>query len=192
VDHQIQTQLLKKLRQMDGIKHVFVGSGLRYDLVLADAEHGQAYLQELVEHHTSGQLKIAPEHTQPDVLNRMRKPDNTKLIEFKRRFDSLNERVKKRQFLSYYLIAAYPGCTLGDMHALKRFASQKLGVLPEQVQVFTPTPSTYASLMYYTEKDPFTGEALYVEKNPAEKQRQKEVITGQGKTPKKYRRKKTK
>jgi uncharacterized radical SAM protein YgiQ len=192
VDHKIQTDLLHKLRQVKGVKKVFVGSGLRYDLILSDEKHGEAYLKELVSHHTSGQLKVAPEHTQPDVLARMRKPGLDKLLAFKQRFDALSDEVKKKQFLSYYLIAAYPGCTLEDMHALKRFASQKLGILPEQVQVFTPTPSTYASVMYHTEKDPFTGEPLYVEKNPAGKKRQKEVITGSGKPPQRHRRGKAK
>jgi radical SAM superfamily enzyme YgiQ (UPF0313 family) len=153
---------------------------------------GQAYLEELVAHHISGQLKVAPEHTQPGVLSGMRKPNSGQLLAFKRSFEALSDEIKKKQFLSYYLIAAYPGCTIGDMHALKSFASQKLGVLPEQVQVFTPTPSTYASVMYYTEKDPFTGERLFVEKNPAEKQRQKEVITGRNKPPQRHRRKKAK
>jgi uncharacterized radical SAM protein YgiQ len=188
VDHQVQTELLKKLRQVEGVKKVFIGSGLRYDILLSDTENGEAYLKELVQHHISGQLKIAPEHTQPEVLSRMRKPDPGKLLEFKQRFESLDEHVRGKQFLSYYLIAAYPGCTLGDMHALKKFASKELGVLPEQVQVFTPTPSTYASLMYYTEKDPFTGEKLFVEKNPAAKQRQKEVVTGHSAPPPSHRR----
>jgi uncharacterized radical SAM protein YgiQ len=186
VDHRKQTELLKKLRQIEGVDKVFVGSGLRYDLLLADAEHGEEYLKELVQHHISGQLKVAPEHTQPDVLARMRKPETEQLLEFKQRFDAMNKSVGKQQFLSYYLIAAYPGCTLGDMQALKRFASQELGVLPEQVQVFTPTPSTYASVMYYTEKDPFNGEKLFVEKNPAAKKRQKETITGSSNPPRRH------
>ena len=135
-------------------------------------------------------MKIAPEHTQPNVLTRMRKPDQDHLLEFKHRFDAMNKKLGKKQFLTYYMIAAYPGCTQADMQALKRFASHHLGILPEQVQVFTPTPSTYASVMYYTEKDPFTGEKLFVEKNPAAKQRQKETITGQHKSPHRYQRKK--
>ena len=187
VDHSQQTELLQRLRRIDGVNKVFVGSGLRYDLLLSDEEHGQAYLEELVQHHISGQLKIAPEHSQPDVLDRMRKPGSDKLLAFKKRFDSVNKQVGKKQFLSYYLIAAYPGCTLGDMQALKRFASRELGILPEQVQVFTPTPSTYASVMYYTETDPFTGEKLFVEKNPAGKKRQKETITGRSKPPQRHR-----
>ncbi len=188
VDHKIQTELLKKLRQINGVKKVFIGSGLRYDLVLSDEEHGKEYLKELVKHHISGQLKIAPEHTQPDVLARMRKPDTSKLLAFKKQFEELDENTRQKQFLSYYLIAAYPGCTLGDMRVLKTFAAKELGVLPDQVQVFTPTPSTYASVMYYTEKDPFTGEKLFVEKNPAAKKSQKEVITGRSKPPKSHRR----
>jgi len=190
VDHRVQTELLQKLHRVDGVKKVFIGSGLRYDLILSDEENGQAYLEELVKHHVSGQLKIAPEHTQPEVLERMRKPDVGKLLQFKDQFDAMNKRLGKKQFLSYYLIAAYPGCTLGDMHKLKAFASKELDVLPEQVQVFTPTPSTYASVMYYTEKDPFTGEKLYVEKNPAAKKRQKEIITGHNPPPKSHRRRK--
>jgi len=190
VDHNKQTKLLRKLRQIEGIKKVFVSSGLRYDMLLSDREHGETYLKELVEHHISGQMKIAPEHAQPEVLARMRKPDQAQLLEFKQRFDAMNKKLGKKQFLSYYLIAAYPGCTQSDMQALKRFASHHLGILPEQVQVFTPTPSTYASVMYYTEKDPFTGEKLFVEKNPAAKQRQKETITGQHKSPHRYQQKK--
>ncbi len=187
VDHQKQTQLLKKIRALPGVKKVFIGSGLRYDLILADQAQGQAYLEELVEHHVSGQLKVAPEHSQPDVLQRMGKPTRESLLAFKRRFDALSQKIGKKQFLSYYLIAAYPGCTTADMHALKRFASQELNVLPDQVQVFTPTPSTYASVMYATGKDPFTGEKLFVEKNPAGKQKQKEVITGRNRPPRQHR-----
>jgi radical SAM superfamily enzyme YgiQ (UPF0313 family) len=82
----------------------------------------------------------------------------------------------KEQFLTYYLIAAHPGCTKADMRALKRFASRRLKINPEQVQVFTPTPSTYSSLMYHTEIDPFTGEALFVEKDQREKERQKDIL----------------
>jgi uncharacterized radical SAM protein YgiQ len=187
VNHQPQIELMQKLRKIKGIKKVFIGSGLRYDLVLSDKQHGQEYLEELVKYHTSGQLKIAPEHTLTNVLKRMGKPDINVLLEFKHRFEALNENIRRKQFLTYYLIAAYPGCTMSDMAALKKFASQALGILPEQVQVFTPTPSTYASLMYYTEKDPFTGENLFVEKNPAGKKRQKEIITGHHRPPKHHR-----
>jgi uncharacterized radical SAM protein YgiQ len=176
--HEHQIALLKALRQVPGVRKVFSSSGIRHDMVMADAKYGEAYLQELVNYHVSGQLKLAPEHSQPAVLRRMRKPSVQSLLAFKERFDALSKATGKKQFLTYYLIAAYPGCTQEDMFALKRFASEKLGVLPEQVQIFTPTPSTYASLMYYTEKDPFTGEHLFVEKSLTGKMKQKSAITG--------------
>ena len=178
INHAPQTELLQALRKLEGVRKVFVGSGLRHDMVLADANHGEAYLQELVGYHVSGQLKLAPEHTQANVLKRMGKPGPNSLLAFKKRFDALSESVRKHQFLAYYIIAAHPGCSDGDMLALRDFAAQNLQLLPEQVQIFTPTPSTYASLMYYTEIDPFTGEKLFVEKNPARKMRQKALITG--------------
>ncbi|MCJ7695290.1 MAG: YgiQ family radical SAM protein [Anaerolineaceae bacterium] len=178
VNHNPQTELLKALREIEGVRKVFVGSGIRHDMVLADGNYGTAYLQELVGHHVSGQLKLAPEHTQPKVLKRMGKPGTGPLLAFKKRFDDLSQSMNKRQFLTYYMIAAYPGCTDYDMEAMKQFASEKLELLPEQVQIFTPTPSTYGSLMYYTEMDPFTGEKIFVEKNPERKFRQKSVITG--------------
>jgi uncharacterized radical SAM protein YgiQ len=174
--HRRQIELLKKLRQLPHVKKVFVASGLRYDLILADQSHGDAYLQELVEHHVSGQLKVAPEHTEPRVLQLMNKPAVESLIEFKKRFDRLSAKVGKPQFLTYYFIAAYPGCSDHDMAQMQRFVSRELKMTPEQVQIFTPTPSTWASVMYYTEKNPFIGERLFVEKNAHAKERQKQRI----------------
>jgi uncharacterized radical SAM protein YgiQ len=176
VDHGKQLALLRRLRKIEGVKKVFVASGLRYDLVLADEEHGLPYLREVVEHHTSGQMKIAPEHTQDHVLHRMGKPGKGILLQFKDLFYKLTKAAGKKQFLTYYLIAAHPGCTEGDMKALKRFASRHLKINPKQVQIFTPTPSTYSSLMYHTEMDPFTGEKLFVEKELGKKQRQKSIL----------------
>ncbi len=180
VDHRPQLELLKEIRQLKGVKKVFVASGIRYDMILADRENGDAYLRELVTHHVSGQMKIAPEHTQDHVLDLMGKPGKDALLRFKEKFDRLSEEAGKNQFLTYYLIAAYPGCTEKDMLQLKRFVSQKLQLHPEQVQIFTPTPSTYASVMYYTEMDPFTRQPIFVEKNPRSKVRQKEIVTGKG------------
>ena len=176
--HQPQTKLLQELGKIEGVRKVFIGSGIRHDLVMADTNYGDTYLEELVGQHVSGQLKLAPEHSQESVLTRMRKPGTTSLLSFKHRFESISENLGKDQYLTYYLIAAYPGCTEKDMIALQQFAGEKLGVLPEQVQIFTPTPSTYASLMYYTERDPFTGEPLFVEKSVAGKMKQKALITG--------------
>ena len=174
--HRPQIELLRRLRQIPGIKKVFVASGLRYDLILADDAHGEEYLEELVVHHVSGQLKVAPEHTEGHVLARMGKPGPEALVRFKQRFDELSAGANKPQFLTYYLIAAHPGCTEADMRRLKQFASQTLHTSPEQVQLFTPSPSTYSSLMYYTGLDPFTLQPLFVEKDAARRQRQKLVV----------------
>ena len=177
VDHRPQIDLLRKVRQIPGVKKVFVASGIRYDMLLCDQDNGDAYLREVVEHHVSGQMKVAPEHTEEHVLSLMGKPGSAQLLEFKTRFDDLNRLAGKRQFLTYYLIAAHPGCNEADMQRVRHFASQKLQIHPEQVQVFAPTPSTYSSLMYYTELDPFTGKSLFVEKDPRRKERQKEIVT---------------
>jgi uncharacterized radical SAM protein YgiQ len=182
VDHQPQIDLLRKVRRIPGVKKVFVASGIRYDMLLCDKDHGDDYLREVVENHVSGQMKVAPEHTEEPVLALMGKPGNARLLEFKTRFDELNRLAGKRQFLTYYLIAAHPGCSEADMQRVRAFASQKLQIHPEQVQVFTPTPSTYSSLMYYTELDPFTGKALFVEKDARRKERQKEIVTDKGGT----------
>jgi uncharacterized radical SAM protein YgiQ len=177
VDHRPQVELLKKLRSLSGVKKIFVASGIRYDMVLADAICGKEYLREIVDHHVSGQLKVAPEHTEKRVLDLMGKPGPRSLLDFKTQFDSLSRQAGKPQFLTYYFIAAHPGCSVQDMLNLKDFARQELHVNPEQVQIFTPTPSTYATLMYYTEKDPFTNRPILVEKEPRRKEKQKDILT---------------
>jgi radical SAM superfamily enzyme YgiQ (UPF0313 family) len=145
--------------------------------LLPDALCGEMYLREIVEHHVSGQLKIAPEHTEKNVLDLIGKPGPDSLLQFKEKFDRLSRLAGKPQFLTYYMIAAHPGCSAQDMVRLKRFTSEKLHVSPEQVQIFTPTPSTYASLMYYTEIDPFTRRPIFVEKDPRRKEHQKDILT---------------
>lgn len=179
-NHDPQLRLLQQVRRLKGVKKVFVASGIRYDLMLADSAHGDAYLREVVEHHVSGQMKVAPEHTDDHVLSKMGKPGTQCLLAFKDKFDRLSHEAHKPQFLTYYMIAAHPGCTEEDMQRLKVFASQKLQVNPEQVQIFTPTPSTYSSLMYYTELDPFTRKPIFVEKDPQRKERQKMIVTQKG------------
>jgi len=175
-DHQKQTELLHRLRQIPGVKKVFVGSGIRYDLVLADKAHGNEYLKEIAVHHVSGQLKVAPEHSEQQVLEKMGKLGTADLLEFKRRFDEFSRQSGLKQFLTYYLIAAHPGCTDDDMHRLKQFASRELHISPEQVQLFTPLPSTYSALMYFTGLDPFSLKPLFVEKDPARREKQKQII----------------
>ncbi|OQY18041.1 MAG: YgiQ family radical SAM protein [Anaerolineaceae bacterium 4572_32.2] len=178
IDHSKQIALLRRLRKVEGVKKVFVASGIRYDLVLADRQHGVSYLREVARHHVSGQMKVAPEHTVGRVLRLMGKPGTKALLKFRELFYELTQAARKKQFLTYYLIAAHPGCTERDMRALKRFASRELRIKPEQVQIFTPTPSTYSSLMYHTEMDPFTGKSIFVEKELAQKERQKEIVVG--------------
>jgi uncharacterized radical SAM protein YgiQ len=178
VDHDQHLNLLRRIRALDGVKKVFVASGLRYDLILDDEEAGDRYLKELAAHHVSGQLKVAPEHTELRVLDAMGKPGPESLLAFRRRFIEATREAGLPQFLTYYLIAAHPGCSERDMRKLRDFAVEELKVRPEQVQIFTPTPSTYASLMYYTEMDPFTGQQLYVEKDMGRKQRQKRIVRG--------------
>lgn len=180
VDHGPQIRLLRRLRSLSGIKKVFVASGIRYDLLLADRKNGRAYLAEIVSHHVSGQLKVAPEHTATPVLAAMGKPGPEQLLAFKDLFDRQNKAAGKKQFLTYYLIAAHPGCTADDMLALKEFTGRELKINPEQVQIFTPTPSTYSSLMYYTGTDPFSGQPIFVEKDMTGKEGQKKIIIPAG------------
>ncbi len=177
INHTPQVNLLKKVRSIPGVRKVFVGSGIRYDMVMADQACGLPYMKELVNHHVSGQLKVAPEHTDPYVLQMMGKPSPESLNKFKKKFEEYSKEAGKDQFLTYYLIAAYPGCSDREMKKLKDYATSQLHVSPEQVQVFTPTPSTYASVMYYTEKDPFSGKPIFVEKDLKRKVIQKEIIT---------------
>lgn len=178
--HDEQISLLRALRSIAGVKKVVVASGIRHDLVLADKKDGERYLKELVTHHVSGQMKIAPEHSEPGVLEKMGKPgcDRETLIKFKDLFYRFTEEAGLKQFLSYYLMAAHPGCGVGDMKKLRSFALKELGTVPEQVQVFTPTPSTYSTLMYWTGQDPFTGKPCFVEKSVRGREEQKSILAG--------------
>ncbi|KUG21995.1 fe-s oxidoreductase [hydrocarbon metagenome] len=175
-DHSRQINLLKNLRKIKGVKKVFVASGIRYDLLLDDKKHCADYMQELVQHHISGQLKVAPEHVDPKVLRIMGKPHTQSLLNFKQIFENTNRSSGQKQFLTYYFIAAHPGCTEENMCDLKSFAGRELKTNPRQVQIFTPLPSTYSSLMYFTETDPFSGKKIFVEKKTDKKQRQKDIV----------------
>lgn len=177
VDHRLHAEVLEKVSKVDGVKKVFVASGIRYDMILSDTQYGDDYLRQVVNQHTSGQMKIAPEHTEDNVLAHMGKPGTESLVRFKERFEELNRKAGKKQFLTYYMIAAHPGCDDNDMRKMKGFVSSELQISPEQVQIFTPTPSTYSSVMYWTEMDPWTLEPLFVEKDIERKRKQKEIIT---------------
>jgi uncharacterized radical SAM protein YgiQ len=178
-NHQPQIDLLRRLKSIPGIKKVFIASGIRYDLLNADPNHGDDYLREIVADHVSGQLKVAPEHTEDRVLARMGKPGQAELLRFKEKFDRFSADAHKNQFLTYYLIAAHPGCGEGEMRRLKEFTSRELHITPEQVQIFTPSPSTYSSLMYYTELDPFSRQPLFVEKDQARREKQKQIVVNE-------------
>ncbi len=176
VDHSRYTRLLRKLRALPGIRHVFVASGIRHDMVMEDKGCGMEFMEELVRHHVSGQLKLAPEHSDPAVLKLMGKGGTQDLIDFRARFFTLSRKAGKNQFLTYYFIAAYPGSEERHMRTLQQFAARELQIAPEQVQIFTPTPGTWASVMYHTGQNPFTGEAMFVEKGLRGKRTQKEIL----------------
>lgn len=176
VSHKSLISLLAKIRKVPGVRKAFVASGIRHDLVLADREAGELYLSDIVKHHVSGQLKIAPEHCVDHVLDLMGKPDADSLIAFRDLFDRLNRQHRKKQFLTYYLVAAHPGSTQRDMLALKKFVLRELQLIPEQVQIFTPSPLTWSTLMYYTGRDPFTGEDIFVERDPRRREAQKRAL----------------
>ncbi len=177
-NHKRLIALLRNIRKIPNVKKVLIQSGIRYDLINEDKEFGEAYLRDVVSHHVGGQMKIAPEHTEPKVLRLMGKPDKQTLLGFKQKFENINKNSGKQQFLTYYMIAAHPGCDENDMIAMKNFASSRLRLNPEQVQIFTPTPSTYSTLMYYTQMDPWTRKNIFVEKDPMKKQKQKDIIVG--------------
>lgn len=175
-NHKPQIDLLKSVRAHPKVRKVFVASGIRYDLVNNDKSSGNEYLEEILSEHVSGQLKIAPEHTDDKILELMGKPTSSELLVFKKNVDRINKKLGKNQFITYYFIAAYPGCSEREMKRLKEFTSKELKTNPEQVQIFTPTPSTYASVMYYTEMNPFTKVPMFVEKNLGKKNKQKDIL----------------
>ncbi len=175
-NHGRVVNMMKQVRAIPGIRKAFVASGVRYDLITEDKKHGYSYLKEMVKHHISGQMKVAPEHTEQHVLDLMGKPGKQTLIDFKKLYDKLNKDMGKKQYMTYYLIAAHPGCTEKDMHALKRFTTHELKINPEQAQVFIPTPGTYSAVIYYTELDPVTRKKVFVEKDIKRKEKQKAIV----------------
>lgn len=170
---------MRKIRQVPGIKKAFVGSGIRYDLFLNERASEDTslreYPSELITHHVSGRLKVAPEHTREQVLKLMRKPGFEKFYELKRTFDAVNRRNNQRQELIPYFISSHPGCTLEDMAELS-IETRALNLNTEQVQDFTPTPLTLATTMFYTGLNPYTLEPVYVARSAEEKLEQKSLF----------------
>jgi uncharacterized radical SAM protein YgiQ len=164
--HEKARDLLVAARQVPGVKKAFVRSGIRYDLAI-DADD---YLDELINHHISGTLKIAPEHFSPHVLELMHK-DNSRFEEFLAKFDQINQ--NPRQNLKFYIMTAHPGSKMDDVQLLRDMMVKLPNV--EKVQVFTPTPMSISTCMYYTGLNPFTLEPVYVPYTYNEKKRQKKL-----------------
>lgn len=181
VDHSDYVSLLRKLREVPKVKKVFIRSGIRFDYLMADSD--ETFFKELVEHHISGQLKVAPEHICDKVLQKMGKPQKSVYEGFCRRYKSLNDEIGKKQFLVPYLMSSHPGSTLKEAVELAEYL-RDTGYTPEQVQDFYPTPSTLSTVMYYTGIDPRDGKEVYTAKNPHEKAMQRALI--QYKNPKNY------
>ena len=173
VDHKDYLALLRKLRELPKVKKVFVRSGIRFDYLIYDND--EEFFKELVEHHISGQLKVAPEHVSDNVLSKMGKPSNSVYEKFIKRYKKLNEDMGKKQFVVPYLMSSHPGSTMKDAVILAEYL-RDLGYMPEQVQDFYPTPSTISTCMYYTGIDPRTMEKIYVPTNPHEKAMQRALI----------------
>ncbi len=181
VNHKDYLSLLRKLRGLPGVKKVFVRSGIRFDYLIEDKD--DTFFRELVQHHISGQLKVAPEHISDAVLMRMGKPENKVYEKFQKKYKQLNEKLGLKQFLVPYLMSSHPGSTLKEAIELAEYL-RDLGYMPEQVQDFYPTPSTMSTVMYYTEIDPRDMKPVYVCKNPHEKAMQRALI--QYRNPKNY------
>lgn len=181
VTHSDYLSLLRKLRGLPNVKKVFVRSGIRFDYLLLDKD--DTFFRELVEHHISGQLKVAPEHISDVVLSKMGKPENAVYEAFTEKYRRLNHKMGKNQFLVPYLMSSHPGSTIKEAVALAEYL-RDIGYMPEQVQDFYPTPSTMSTVMYYTGIDPVTMKRVYVCKNPHEKAMQRALI--QYRNPKNY------
>ena len=173
VSHDDYLTLLRRLRQIPGVKKVFIRSGIRFDYVVADKD--ERFFKELIRHHVSGQLKVAPEHVSDRVLKYMGKPSFKVYEQFKDRFYELTKSEGKKQYLVPYLMSSHPGSTVDDAIKLARFL-KKEGLHPEQVQDFYPTPGTVSTCMFYTGLDPNTLNPVYVPRTPKEKAEQRALL----------------
>lgn len=172
-DHRDYIKLLRKLKQLPGVKKVFVRSGIRYDYVMADPD--DTFLRELCNDHISGQLRVAPEHVSDVVLRAMGKPSRAVYDKFLKRYERVNKLTGKKQYVVPYLMSSHPGSTLKEAVELAEYV-RDLGYMPEQVQDFYPTPATISTCMYYTGLDPRTMKPIYVPKGSHEKAMQRALI----------------
>lgn len=173
VDHSDYLELLRSIRKIEGVKKVFIRSGIRFDYLIADKD--ETFFKELVAHHISGQLKVAPEHCSKNVLENMGKPPIEVYNRFKKRFYELTKSADKKQFLVPYLMSSHPGSTVKDAVELAVFL-KKEGLHPEQVQDFYPTPGTISTCMFYTGLNPYTMEKVYVPRTAKEKAQQRALL----------------
>lgn len=173
VDHRDYLGLLRKLRALPGVKKVFIRSGIRFDYLMQDPD--DTFLRELCENHISGQLRVAPEHVADEVLKNMGKPENAVYEKFLKRYQRVNKKYGKAQFIVPYLMSSHPGSGLKEAVKLAEYL-RDLGYMPEQVQDFYPTPSTISTCMYYTGLDPRTMKPVYVPVNPHEKAMQRALM----------------
>jgi len=173
VDHSEYLDILRSLRDLPGVKKVFIRSGIRFDYLLQD--ENETFFKELVRHHVSGQLKVAPEHCSDHVLSYMGKPSFSVYKRFRDRFMELTKSIGKKQYLVPYLMSSHPGSTTSDAIELALFLKQE-NMHPEQVQDFYPTPGTVSTCMYYTGLDPYTLNPVYVAKDKEEKAAQRALL----------------
>ena len=171
-DHSDYIQLLRELRALPGVKKVFVRSGIRFDYLMLAQDN---FLEELCKYHVSGQLKIAPEHIADRVTHCMGKSDKAVYLAFVRRFQRINERLGKKQYLVPYFMSSHPGCELSDAIELAEFI-RDMGYHPQQVQDFIPTPGTLSTCMWYTGLNPLTGEKVWSAKSYEDKQMQRALM----------------
>lgn len=172
-DHSDYLKLLRRLRSIKKVKKIFIRSGIRYDYILADKN--SEFLDELVEHHVSGQLKVAPEHASNKVLDYMGKPHVEVYEEFEKRFYASTRKCGKEQYLVPYLMSSHPGCTLAEAVELAVFL-KKHNIRPEQVQDYYPTPGTISTAMFYTGLDPYTMEPVFVPRSKEDKAMQRALL----------------
>jgi len=173
VDHSEYLAMLRKIRAVKGVKRVFIRSGIRYDYLMEDKD--DEFMRELIKHHVSGQLKVAPEHCSAVVLDKMGKPHIEAYKRFQKRFYEVTKGIGKEQYLVPYLMSSHPGSTLREAVDLALFLKENK-IRPEQVQDFYPTPGTISTAMFYTELDPYTMEKVYVPKTPKEKAMQRALL----------------
>ncbi len=170
-DDKEAASLLRKLRKNSAVKHLFVASGIRFDLL----NRQPSYFKELVKHHVGGLLKVAPESSSPKVTKVMRKPGPEVFEKFLRSFRQQSQQSNKKQAVIPYFISAHPGCTVNDMIDVALFLKDN-NLRVEQVQEFTPTPGSLATCIYHTGKDPLTGEPVHIPRKPKERRLQKALL----------------